>query len=149
MLTKLNKLKTIGTNLTIITLLLLSAVLTVPVAYAQETFTIDINITGVTVNSGVVTVTGTVTCSPAAAFVNIVVGVSQSVGRFDTVRGQGDTSLLDCEGEVPFSAVVTADEGRFAGGKAFVFADAFGCSDFDCSSTDSDLDNKIVQLKRK
>ena len=63
MLTKLNKLKTLGINLTIITLLLLSTILLIPTTRAQGPFTIDLTITGASAKFGVATVTGTVTCS--------------------------------------------------------------------------------------
>ena len=99
----------------------------------------DLGLDGITVTSTTldkktkqVIVSGTVTCSsPISVFVDSF--VRQDVGRFNTVEGFGGTEIL-CDGETPFSLAVSSFEGRFGGGNATVFADAFTCDEFGCDS---------------
>ena len=72
----------------------------------------------------------------------------QTVGRTNTINGTGTTDLEECVGETPFSVLVSANEGRFAGGKASIFARAIGCID-NFTFCDEDEESRIVQLRGK
>jgi Family of unknown function (DUF6299) len=82
--------------------------------------------------TGVATVTGTVTCT-AGASGEIFVSVSQQVGRIATISGFGFVEL-SCDGTEQFwSAPVEPLSGKFAGGQADVVADAFVCNPAGCA----------------
>lgn len=93
------------------------------------------NSTGSVVSkTGVVTITGTLTCSlPAEG--SIFVSLRQRAGRA-IIQGFGDTFVEDCEGTVPWSVTFSGQNGIFKGGKADieVFGDAFDGSTFDSST---------------
>lgn len=82
--------------------------------------------------SGTATVSGSYTCSAGAEF-DIFVDASQKVGRA-SVTGSGFFEGLCDDASHPWTAVVTPDNGKFAGGKlqtsAFgvAFTDDFGIS---------------------
>jgi hypothetical protein len=84
-------------------------------------------------HTGVVTVSGTFTCADADfAFVDVT--VTQRVGRF-TITGFGSFSTETCDGQPhPWSAEVTGQNGKFAGGKATVDAFMFACGAVDCAT---------------
>lgn len=88
--------------------------------------------------SGVVHLTGTVTCTsddPQALLYEVDGEVTQKVGRF-LIRGYFYTELfIPCDGVTQqWSADVAGDNGVFAGGKAASVVFAFGCGNLDCGS---------------
>jgi hypothetical protein len=87
-------------------------------------------------HTGVVTVSGTVTCANADVPV-IDLSVAQRVGRF-TINGFGEIVGDPCDGQShPWSVDVAASNGKFAGGKATVDASMFACGFFDCAGAQS------------
>ena len=74
--------------------------------------------------AGIATIHGTVTCSRPAS-VDLFGELAQRAGRV-IIRGFFE-EFLECSGETPWSATVTGENGRFAGGRAqaSVFAFAF------------------------
>jgi len=96
--------------------------------------TVTVNPTGgVTPKAGVITASGTFTCmNTNSAF--IFVTVTQSAGRF-TISGSTNLDADPCDGQPhPWSANVTGDNGRFAGGKASVDAFMLACITNTCST---------------
>jgi hypothetical protein len=92
---------------------------------------LDVAITSIAVNprTGLVTVSGEVTCEVDFDWVGAGVDLSQVVGRLFTIRGWGWADPGGCEaadGAVPFTMSFTADSGRFAPGKAQVRVEAWG-----------------------
>jgi hypothetical protein len=87
-------------------------------------------------HTGVVTVSGTFTCANADfAFVDVT--VTQRVGRF-TITGFGSFFTDTCDGAShPWSADVTGQNGRFAGGKANVDAFMFACGPVECATDEA------------
>ena len=83
--------------------------------------------------TGVATLSGTYTCANAND-VEIFGDVTQSLGgRTGNIFGSFD--FVDtCDGSThTWSANVSPDSGRFAGGKALTVAIAFGCGAFECA----------------
>ena len=77
--------------------------------------------------SGIITVTGTVSCS-AEAQVDVFAGAQQQNGRFG-VFGEGGTFLESCSTEATaFSLQIVGNE-AFRPGQTFVFVDAFAFTD--------------------
>lgn len=96
--------------------------------------------------TGAATVTGQVTCSGDPEFAGMEVSLAQQVGRVATVRGWGFAEL-DCNGTAQsWSAQITPDSGKFAGGKAASVTFAFACGPFECAE---DYQERIVQLRGK
>jgi hypothetical protein len=93
---------------------------------------------------GIVTVTGTATCSNAdEAFV--FVDVSQPVGRF-TITGFGDTDIV-CDGTPQsWSVDVAGSNGRFGGGKATATVELLACTPVECAFEET---TQQLQLKRR
>jgi hypothetical protein len=123
--------------------LVLSVLLSAPVALAQEgALILEINITGATLDrSRFVTVTGTVTCTEPAVISYTCVDVTQPVGRTDSVSGSACPTLnVQCEPTAPatFSIAVSPSNGRFVPGETFVHAFTFGCSVSDGTDCNSD-----------
>ena len=106
----------------------------------METFTVK----GATLKNGVATISGTYACT-GANYLEIGVSLSQTVGRLKTVRGSNYYYReIDCDGETKsWSAEVRASEGKYAGGKAVVDVDYFGCG----GSCFYDEMTQSVQLK--
>jgi Family of unknown function (DUF6299) len=93
--------------------------------------------------TGTATLTGTYNCTNAF-FTDISGSVRQAVGRF-VIRGTFFTGGVDCDGEAhTWTALVVADNGKFAGGKAMSVAFGFACGVPFCTST---LVEQAVQLK--
>jgi hypothetical protein len=86
----------------------------------------------VNTQTGVITASGTFTCSNADfAFVDVT--VSQRVGRF-TITGFGEVVADPCDGEShAWQLDVTGSNGKFAGGKASVDAFMFACGFLECA----------------
>jgi hypothetical protein len=81
--------------------------------------------------SGSATISGTVTCTGVADFAGLNGSLTQSVGRF-TINGFFFTSFT-CDGTTqPWTATVTPQNGKFAGGQATVQASAFACNSSGC-----------------
>jgi hypothetical protein len=83
--------------------------------------------------TGIATIRGTVTCTNGGeldkSFINIQ--LSQLVGRL-RITGEGGVEFA-CDGTTqPWAAEVYSSNGKFAGGKATVFASAFSCSNSGC-----------------
>jgi hypothetical protein len=104
-------------------------------AYAQEEeFTVDVAIDSASIDPRTkeVTVDFTVTCSQPAVGDSFV-EVRQSVGRFGDKSVEGfEFIAYECSGETPLSVTIEAETGFFTGGKAFVSADAFACTEDVC-----------------
>lgn len=91
--------------------------------------------------TGVVTVSGSFTCSGADAGV-LDLTVTQSVGRF-SITGFASQELAPCDGEPhTWSAEVTGSNGEFKGGRVTVDAFFFACGALDCA-----FDEESVTLK--
>jgi hypothetical protein len=92
---------------------------------------LDVAVTSTSVNAktGLVTVTGEVTCEVDFDYVGANVEVSQVVGRLHTLRGWGWADTDGCAaaaGRIPFTMSFYADSGRFAPGKAMIRMEAYG-----------------------
>lgn len=97
--------------------------------------------------SGAAFVNGTLTCTGQADFAGIEVQLAQKVGRVATVRGAGFADAHCNNGETQrWSARITPDSGKFAGGKAASVTFAFACGPFHCAE---DYQEHIVQLRGK
>lgn len=85
------------------------------------------------VDRGVVTLTGTATCSVATDFAFIDINLSQKVGQ-RSIEGFGSTELSSC-GPTPTQWTITLEgfNGRFAGGNATGDVSIFSCS-IECAS---------------
>ncbi len=100
-----------------------------------------VQITGGSVVSktGVVTLTGSVSCSQDVE-VFVSAELTQVVGRFNTIRSWGSpqTSVvcLAADRTASFSFSIVPDNGKFAAGKAVVsaYAEADVCDDLGCST---------------
>jgi hypothetical protein len=110
-------------------------VLTVDLAPPPPTVNLTINPRG-RVAHGVIEVSGTITCTGAVADFSEVFGfVQQSVGRL-LLSGFFDAFPdVQCDGTAhAWQGLATADNGRFGGGKADVFALAEVCHGDSCGS---------------
>ena len=119
--------------------------LTVDTAPPPPTLDLTVNPTGTFTRDGSAILSGTFRCDAGAeGFVEML--VSQWVGRVK-IQGFGGT-VLECDGTTrPWSVEVTAENGRFAGGKAATVTFAIACNEFLCS--DEFLDERTVILKGK
>jgi hypothetical protein len=84
--------------------------------------------------TGVATLHGTYMCTDAD-FIDIFAYVSQSVGRIGTIRGSFEIfDVGTCDGSShQWSADVSPDSGKFAGGKTLTVAFSFACGEFECT----------------
>lgn len=112
-------------------LLVLAVALAASPTIAQEPFTLDVTITDATVNvqTGQVTITGTVTCTQPASY-SLSVGVTQYVGRTNAITGSTYYLTGTCPGPqgTTFTAVVYGSNGRFGPGQARIDASVYGCA---------------------
>jgi hypothetical protein len=127
-------LKLIVVALTVVALVLTS----VAIAFAdplQIGVTIDPTST-VASPTGVVTLTGTVTCDVPVG-VSLSGQLTQSVGRKTLLYGNFYGFVQCTGGTTPWSVMVTAQNGRFGGGHAQAFVSAYGCTfsyySYECS----------------
>jgi hypothetical protein len=88
----------------------------------------------------VATVKGGVTCTGANR-ATVFVDVSQTVGRFHTVRASGDKDVA-CDDRVRFSLRLSNDEGRLGPGDAEVDSIAFTCTRNEC------FDDRFIKVIR-
>lgn len=92
---------------------------------------LDVVVTSTSINAktGLVTVSGAVTCEVDFDYVSAEVGLSQVVGRLTTLRGWGYTDTSGClaaDGSASFTLSFYADSGRFAPGRAMISVSAWG-----------------------
>jgi hypothetical protein len=94
------------------------------------------------VDRGVVTLTGTATCSTATDFAFIDLSLSQKVGK-RTIEGFGSAELSAC-GPTPtqWTVVLEGFNGRFAGGNATGDVSMFSCS-LECASINESFAVKL------
>jgi hypothetical protein len=108
--------------------LVLSMLISAPIALAQTV--LEINITEVTLDrSGLVTVTGSVTCTDPAV-ITACAYVNKPVGRTNSVYGSGCVYSIQCEPAAPSTFSVTnivPGNGRFVPGQVFIYGTAQGC----------------------
>lgn len=113
-------------------LLVLSIALAAAPTLAQTPFTLDLTITGTTVDSqtGQVTITGTVTCTEPSSY-NVSIRATQYVGRTTAISGSNYTSGT-CAGPQgsTFTTVLYGTNGRFGPGQAQIDAYASGCTGY-------------------
>lgn len=96
-------------------------------------------------STGMLTVTGTVTCNVTTDFLDVGVEVSQTTGRF-TTRGFGSTSVACSPGEsVAWSAEVIGENGTLGTGTTVITATAFGCEIFSCADATA---TQTVRIRR-
>jgi hypothetical protein len=83
--------------------------------------------------TGVATISGTYTCNNAD-FIDVFIEARQNVGRFTVVGFGGFFDSGTCDGEPrTWSADVSPENGKFAGGKTMTLAFAFACGAFECA----------------
>jgi hypothetical protein len=96
--------------------------------------------------TGVAQVSGTFTCT-GLDFLDIFGELTQQVGRF-TIRGFFEVfaSGPTCDGTPqPWTANVSPENGKFAGGKATASVSASGCGPTGCAS---DSEQRSILLRR-
>jgi hypothetical protein len=92
--------------------------------------------------TGVVTVTGTLTCS-GGDFAFVDVQLEQRAGRF-IIRGFGGIDA-PCDGEThAWSVEVIGENGIFKGGRAVAFAFGIGCNSYTCGE---DFEQVTLRLR--
>jgi hypothetical protein len=92
---------------------------------------LDVSVTSASVNAktGLVAVSGVVTCEVDFDSVSAYVDLSQLVGRLFTVRGWGYADIAGCaaaDGTASFSMSFYGESGRFAPGTAKIRVEAYG-----------------------
>jgi len=113
-----------------------------------------ITITSASVNgrTGVATVSGRISCSQDITDVFVSAQLEQVVGRFNTIRGWGgaQVSCSAATGSAAWSFIVRAEQGKFAGGNATVYADAGIdiCTEFECLSDYVSVGPQAIRLGR-
>lgn len=111
----------------------------------------SVTISGGTVSgrTGQVTLTGSITCTQDVD-ASVSVDLAQVVGRFNTIRGFGFTSVscLAAEGSASFTVSFFAEQGKFAAGAARVqaFAETGFCNDVDCFFDQATYGPASIQL---
>ena len=143
----------------VLPIILLASVATPALADTTGGGTADLGLDAVTITSasvngrtGVATISGTIGCSQDITDVFISTQLEQVVGRFNTIRGWGWTqvSCSAATGNAAWSAIVRADQGKFAGGRATVYADAYldFCTDIECLSDYASVGPESIHLGR-
>ena len=91
---------------------------------------IDVAITSASVDpkSGLVSVSGHITCDVDFDYVGVDIQLSQLVGRLNTLRGYGfaEMACTAADGSATFTMALSADSGRFAPGAAKIQVSAWG-----------------------
>jgi hypothetical protein len=80
--------------------------------------------------TGVATISGTITCSQPASFAALFGELRQRAGRL-LITGSFDAFLEECSGETSWMATVEGN-GLFRGGSATASVFAFACTEFEC-----------------
>jgi hypothetical protein len=117
----------------------------------QETLPPEISLsldnTGFVDRQGVASISGSVSCNQPLG-VNIGISLTQSVGRF-VIQGFGGT-FVNCEPpSVPWRVSISGTNGRFAGGRAHVEADAFACNSAGfCTSDHKSADIRLRGVRQ-
>ena len=107
---------------------------------------IDVAIDGAgsVTKDGAVTVRGTATCSEDTSL-GIEVSIEQSLGNFK-LRGSGFVDVGCTAGSAePWTATISAQNGRFGSGDATVSAFASQCNDFSCDDASA---TRTIRLRR-
>ena len=88
-------------------------------------FSLSIDRVGSFAKTGEATIYGTVTCSRPAS-VYLWGALKQMVGRISTISGNL-SNYFECDGETPWSATASSENGLFKGGtaKVSVYADVY------------------------
>jgi len=115
--------------LTVMTLVLASAA----IALADPGLGVTVDPTAPVSRTGVVTLTGTVTCD-SPMYVYISGQLRQSVGRKTLLQAYFYSYPWCSGGTTPWSATVASSNGVFGGGKAEVYMTVSGCSWYFCES---------------
>jgi len=114
-----------------------------------QPFDVEISIdpTGkVSPSTGLVTVSGTVSCSGPSGEFQVSGDATQRAGRV-TIQGSFIEGFFSCTGgeePTPWSATFEGDNGRFVAGRASVTVSAFGCGPDTC---DFDEESRTVRLR--
>lgn len=96
-----------------------------------------------TVDRGVVTLTGTATCSETTGFAVIEISLSQKVGQ-RSINGSGEAYLESCgPTPAPWTLVLEGSNGRFAGGSATGEVTLSTCGALECASTTEGVSIKL------
>jgi hypothetical protein len=116
------------------------------VLQAPPPLTVELTVDQATVDqSGVVTLTGTLTCNRPALFAEVSGTLSQRKGRFQA-RGFFFTDAGCSPAGEPWSATLTSDTGTiFLPGRATIEANATACDGFECVS---DSVSGTIRLQR-
>jgi hypothetical protein len=129
----------------------LSGTLLLPAARGQETLTVHVSLTSASLDQfGVVTVSGTLTCSAPAGEAWVIVDVRQPVGRLRSIYGNVyDYELGTCDvTPQPFEVEVVPVSGKFAPGTAYVTVAAGACTDpVNFEGCSADAQTKSLKLK--
>ena len=103
-------------------------------------------------------ISGTVTCTGEAEFVDLFGELEQQVGRF-TISGffflssfegeeNGEGPVLTCDGSTQsWTATVDGESGLFRGGKATLTAEVFACGFFDCTFEEVSETIRLLRLR--
>jgi hypothetical protein len=103
-------------------------------AAAIPTIDVTVNKTGKVDRDGRAIISGTYTCTDGD-FVELYTTLTQSVGRF-TISGDGFASGEPCDGRThSWTAIVTAYNGTFGGGRSAAATDGFTCGAFFCADS--------------
>lgn len=94
--------------------------------------------------SGLITVSGTMTCSEDFDVETYAV-VRQTVGRFTIHGGFWDVTGCTSGDEVPWTVTVSGENGKFSGGRATVEVSLFACGWFDCVDATA---TRTISLRR-
>jgi hypothetical protein len=96
--------------------------------------------------TGLVKITGAMTCSGGADKAFLEVTVVQEMGRFKITGTTTPAGDFVCDGSIePWEALAEGATGKFGGGKAVVTGFAFMCGTFACSSDEVET---VVRLRR-
>lgn len=111
-----------------------SLVFHVAAAPPSPTINLTVASTGKFSPYGVATIHGTVAC-PNGDGADVVIELSQRVGRL-TIRGFGETFVQDCSaGPVPWQVEINSEDGKFLGGRTTALAFGTTCGAVECADT--------------
>jgi hypothetical protein len=119
----------------------------------------DLGLDGIAVTSarvdaqtGVATVSGTISCSQDLSGVFVGVEIDQIVGRFHTLRGWGG-AVADClaaDGVGTWTMSIQPDQGKYANGKATIsgYAEIDFCDEYACYGDFVSVGPETIRLGR-